>query len=163
MLCSLCTSPSVHTARTGKHAKTVPEGTRRRSRSESKLMATTTGLLSKLLHSSSSVVEGMLLLRCCFLQLSSTGGYISGDVARWLESRNPNPKTLGSIPLSLRVNSCADLFVRPDPPYPSLCTARTHMCAHVKDPISICRKRVGLIVGGMTKHENTDTGENKVG
>ena len=24
-----------------------------------------------------------------------------------------------------------------------VCTARTQMCAHVKDPISICRKRVG--------------------
>ena len=30
-----------------------------------------------------------------------------------------------------------------------MCTARTHICAHVKDPISICRKRVGLTAGGM--------------
>ena len=53
--------------------------------------------------------------------------------------------------LSLRVNSCADFFM-PDPPHPPLpfvCTAGTQMCAHVKDPISICRKRVDLTAGGM--------------
>ena len=32
---------------------------------------------------------------------------------------------------------------------PFVCTARTHICPHVKDPISICRKRVGLTVAGM--------------
>ena len=62
----------------------------------------------------------------------------TGDVvAQWLENRNSNPKTLGSIPwrdmvrnslfLSLQVNSCADVFV-PDPP---LCVYGTHpkVCA----------------------------------
>ena len=44
----------------------------------------------------------------------------TGQVAQWLERRFSNPKTVGSIPwrggvrssfsLSLRVNSCADLF-----------------------------------------------------
>ena len=36
--------------------------------------------------------------------------------------------------MSLRVNSCADLFV-PDPPV--VCTTRFQLCAYVKDPIFI--------------------------
>ena len=74
--------------------------------------------------------------------------------------QNSNPKR-GLIPwwtvfLSLRVNSCADLFV-PDPSF--MCTARTQICAHVKNPISICRKRVGITAGGMEtrKHCTQDT------
>ena len=55
--------------------------------------------------------------------------------------------------LSLRVDSFADLFV-PDPA-PFAGTARTHICAHVNDPISICRKRAGLTAGGMVTHKNT--------
>ena len=43
-------------------------------------------------------------------------------------------------------NSCADLFM-PDPPFVS--TERTQMCAHVKHPISICRKRLSFTAGGM--------------
>ena len=35
----------------------------------------------------------------------------------------------------------------PDPPF--MCTARTQMCGHVKDPISICRKRIGLTAVGI--------------
>ena len=54
--------------------------------------------------------------------------------------------------LSLRVNSCTDLLV-PDRPH-FVCTAHTQMCTHVKDPISICRKRVGITAVGM---ENTKT------
>ena len=34
-------------------------------------------------------------------------------------------------------------------PPPSLCVLHTQMCAHVKDPISICRQRVALTAGGM--------------
>ena len=45
--------------------------------------------------------------------------------------------------LSLRVNSCVW------PPF--VCTARTQICAHVKDPRSISRKRVGFTC------ENTKT------
>ena len=56
-----------------------------------------------------------------------------------------NPKTLGSIPwwgrvkysfLSLRVNSCADLFVLdPTPPPPPLVRmVCTQICVQVKDP-----------------------------
>ena len=30
-----------------------------------------------------------------------------------------------------------------------MCTACTKICVHVKDPISICRKRVGFTAGGM--------------
>ena len=36
---------------------------------------------------------------------------------------------------------------------PFVCTARTQKCAHVKDPISICCKRVGLTAGGMVTHK----------
>ena len=35
----------------------------------------------------------------------------------------------------------------PFPPF--MCAARTQICVHVKDPISICRQRVGLTAGGM--------------
>ena len=41
-----------------------------------------------------------------------------------------------------------DSFV-PDPPF--VCTARTKLHAHVKDPLSTCRKRAGLTAGGMVK------------
>ena len=73
-----------------------------------------------------------------------------------VELRNSNPKTLGSIPwwgrvrnwwvffLSFQVNSSANLF---------LCSAHTQKCAHEKDPISICHKRVGITVGGMVTHK----------
>ena len=49
---------------------------------------------------------------------------------------------------SLRVNSCAELFVPHEPPS---CVVRhaLKMCAHVKDPVSICRKRVGIIASGV--------------
>ena len=48
-----------------------------------------------------------------------------------------------------------NLFVPGRPPF--VCTPRTHMCAHVKDPIAICRKRVGLS-RWLWKHENTAHG-----
>ena len=54
--------------------------------------------------------------------------------------------------LSLRVNSCADLFVTDRHPFMS--TARTQIGPHVKDPISICCKRVGLTTGGMETRKN---------
>ena len=70
---------------------------------------------------------------------------LMGDVAQWLESRNSNPKTLGSIPRRGRVKSsfpvppsqllCADLFVPDCPPPPHfMCTACTNMFAHIKIP-----------------------------
>ena len=63
--------------------------------------------------------------------------------------------------MSLRVNSCADLIV-PDPP---LCvcvrTARTQIYAHVKDPISICYKRLGLTAGGMKTQKHCTQGTKK--
>ena len=48
-------------------------------------------------------------------------------------------------PPPLRVNSCADLFV-PDPPIRVYGT-HPHTSAHVKNPTSICRKRVGPTAG----------------
>ena len=42
---------------------------------------------------------------------------------------------------------------------PFLCTARTQICAHVKDPISIFRKRLGLTASGMeTRKHCTQVG-----
>ena len=35
------------------------------------------------------------------------------------------------------------------------------MCAHVKDPISICCKRVGLTAGGMETRKHCRNGEKK--
>ena len=51
----------------------------------------------------------------------------------------------GTVVLYLRVYSCADFFV----PEPFVCTARTQIWAHVNHPISIGRKRVGFIAGGV--------------
>ena len=74
------------------------------------------------------------------------GGYSIGiQIWRpWV--RSPGGAGWRSVVLSLRVNSSADLFV-PDPP--SCVRARTQTCTHVKDPISVCSKRVGLTVGSM--------------
>ena len=49
--------------------------------------------------------------------------------------------------LSLRVNSYAQTRLCLTPPFE--CTARTQICARVKDPIYICRKRVGLAADGI--------------
>ena len=75
----------------------------------------------------------------------------------WLLIRRPwvrSPGGRGSVRksffLSLGVNSCTHLFV-PDPPLPPspfVCTARTQMCSHVKDPIPTCCKRADLTVSG---------------
>ena len=78
--------------------------------------------------------------------------------AHWLELRNSNPKTMGSIPWRGRIrNSCS---VPPSqrtlvqtclcltPPPPPSCVRHTlniNVCAQ-KDPISICRKRLGTMV-----------------
>ena len=81
--------------------------------------------------------------------------YLTKDAAQWLERRNSNPKTLGSIPWRSRVRGSFSIppsqllrrIVCASPSF--VCTARTHICAHVKDPTSICRKRVGFTAGGM--------------
>ena len=39
--------------------------------------------------------------------------------------------------------------------------ARTQICAHVKDPIPVCYKRVGLTAGGM-EAKTEHTGEEKI-
>ena len=76
--------------------------------------------------------------------------YEMGDVAQWLERQSCNPKTLGSIPWRRRVRDSESTLVCAWPPF--VCTACTQMCVHVKDPISICRKRVGFTAGGMYGH-----------
>ena len=37
-------------------------------------------------------------------------------------------------------------------------TARTQICAHVKDPIYICRKRIGFAAGGMEPRKHCTQG-----
>ena len=94
----------------------------------------------------------------------SDGGWCSVVRASGFQSEDPGFDPLMSVPgwgtvfLSPRVNSCADLFV-PEPP--CVCTARTHMCAHVKDTISICRKRVGLTAGGIETRKHCTQKEKK--
>ena len=46
---------------------------------------------------------------------------------------------------------------------PFVCTARTQMCAHVKDPIPICRKWVGLTAGDIEKRKHCTQGKQKAG
>ena len=69
-------------------------------------------------------------------------------MARWLEYRSSNPMTLALILWRGRVSdsffSRADLFVPGMTPRSRVRHARIQMSAHVKDPISICRKTVGL-------------------
>ena len=97
-----------------------------------------------------------------------TGRGAGGGVAQWLKHRNSNPKSLGSIPWRSRVR---DNFFLSLPsqllcrlvciclcPISFMCTARTSFFAHVKDPISICRTRVGRHSRwyGNTKTLHTD-------
>ena len=42
-------------------------------------------------------------------------------------------------------------------------TIRTQICERVKDPISICRKRVGLTAGGMETRRQCTQGKKKAG
>ena len=72
----------------------------------------------------------------------------------------------GEIPFfcpaeSTLVQTC--LCLTPQPPTPFVCTARTQICAYVKDPIFICRKRVGFTAGGMENTETVHTGTKKMG
>ena len=86
----------------------------------------------------------------------------TGDVAQWvvgIQIRRPRVWSPGgagweTVLLSLRVNSCADVFV-PEPP--SCLRHRTHICAHVKDPVSICRKRAGLTAGSIVANNTAYT------
>ena len=93
---------------------------------------------------------------CFFLNEFTDGGRSSMVPA----SKLINSKILASIPWLGRVR---DIFFCPseltlvqtclymDPA--SCVMARTQICAHVKDPLSICRKRVGLTAGGILTHK----------
>ena len=84
-------------------------------------------------------LNSLCLSVCVCLSLSRSVGRM-GDATHWLESWNSNPKTLGSIPwsgrvkgsvfVSLRVNSCADLYTCASAWPPFECMARTQICAH---------------------------------
>ena len=88
-------------------------------------------------------------------------------VAQWLGRRNSNPKTQGSIPWRSRVRDSfsvppSQLWYRPACVWLLFaCTARTQICAHVKDPISICRKRIGLTAGGIETQKYRTQGVQK--
>ena len=93
-----------------------------------------------------------------FLEFEHINKERTGDVAQWLESRSSNPKTLGSIRLGVEQGEEQVCYVRPSQLFvqTSLCLTplssvrhSPKMCAHVKDPKSIYRKRVGLRAGGM--------------
>ena len=80
------------------------------------------------------------------------------------QSQNPGFDPLAGamvapVFLSLLVSSCADFLFVPDPP--SCVTARSQICAHVKDPRSICRKRAGLTSGGMETRKHYTQGKTK--
>ena len=71
-----------------------------------------------------------------------------------------NPMKLGSIPWRSRVTQVRYHFlcrlVLDPPPSPHPCPpscARTQMCPHVEDLISICRITVNLTAGGMVTHK----------
>ena len=90
-------------------------------------------------------------------------------MVRALELKSKDPgfdPQVGQVRLFLRVNFCADLFV-PDPYF--ACTACTKICGHVKDPIFICCKRVGLTDSGMetrklyTREKTTPNEQKKQG
>ena len=55
------------------------------------------------------------------------------------------PSTFGS-PALVQISLCLTTL--------RVCTARTQMCAHVKDPISIYRTRVGLTASGMNSRKH---------
>ena len=95
-----------------------------------------------------------LVLVVCFFSTPRRG-----DVAQWLMCRDSNLSTLHSIPWWGRVRNI--FFVPPSqllckllcawPPF--VCAARTLICVHVKEPISICGKRASQLV--IWKHKNT--------
>ena len=66
-----------------------------------------------------------------------------------------NPKTVCSVPWWGRVRN--SFSVSPESTLVQtylcltlyMCTAHTEMCAHIKDPLSICCRRVGHTTSGM--------------
>ena len=91
-----------------------------------------------------------------------------GDIAQWLMRRNSNPKTLhGFDPLAGQGEKQS--FCSPS----ESTLVQTCLCltplrlygthphrAHVKDPMSMCRKRGGLTAGGMETRKALHTGSN---
>ena len=109
----------------------------------------------------------MQTLKCVLLDFTCRGRGSVVKSASEFKSEDPRFDPLAgqsvciqTVVLSTRVNSCTDSFVA-DPPS-CQCTARTHICAHVKDLISICRKRVGLAAGGMETHKHCTQGKENI-
>ena len=87
-------------------------------------------------------------------RVAQNGGRRGADVAQWLHHRNYNPKTLGLIPWRGRVRNSflsLQLLCRRVSAWPPFVT---QTCVHVKDPISICHKRVGLTAAGLSATPN---------
>ena len=103
-------------------------------------------------------------LGCCLY--GCVGAWVGGYLRRWGHA------CLGGL---VSVCACMALFSIPCPsestlvqtclylpPLPPSCLQHTHnFCAHVKDPIFICRKRVGLTAGGMQDTKTRTTGKQK--
>ena len=92
-----------------------------------------------------------------------TAGEGGGAVARWLARlgiliRRPWVRSPGrtgwDTEISVPPSQLVCRFV---------CTARTQMCAHVKDPISISRKRLGLTAGSMETRKHCTQGRKQAG
>ena len=91
-----------------------------------------------------------------------------GDIALWLESQNKNPKTF-RIPSP--GGAVSERFFCPSESIleqtclcmtPLSCVRpHTQICAHVKDPKSICRKTVGLTAGGIETRKHCTKGKKK--
>ena len=91
---------------------------------------------------------------------------VIGDLAQWLVHQNSNLKNLGLIPWRGKV--CTSFYIPPSPSQllcrlvcawpPFVHATCTQIWIHVKDPIFICHKRVGLILiaNGMdTRKQST--------
>ena len=131
------------------HFQLISEPTNKRT---DKINKSTGGVAHWLVHPNS--------LRTC---TSLRGGFLNARYKFFIHcSFKSNPKTLHWIPWRGRVKVSfsvppSQLLCRPVCAWsPFVCTVRTQICAHVKDPISVCRKRVGIAAGGMHGHaQNT--------
>ena len=115
-------------------------------------------------YSSWTAVADWVRPHCAALCRLALGGRSSVVIQN---RRNSNTETLGSIPwrgagsetvFSVPPSQLLCRVVCAWPPF--VCTTRTQIGAHVKDPISICRKILGFTAGSMEPQKYC-TQENK--